>query len=100
MKTPLPFLALHLLMFNKHITEICKKSARQLAVLKRIGHLLIFQGKVAIFQSFIASSFNYCPLIWHFCSQANTNKLESALRFVHNDNASPYVDLLQTASIE
>ena len=45
----------HLLMFNKHITEICKKSARQLAVLKRVGHLLTFQGKIAIFQSFIAS---------------------------------------------
>ena len=53
----------HLLKFNKHITEICTKSARQLAVLKRIGHLLTFQGKVAIFQSFIASNFNYCPLI-------------------------------------
>ena len=51
----------HLLTFNKHITEICKKSARQLAVLKRLGHLLTIKGKLAIFHSFIASNFNYCP---------------------------------------
>ncbi len=31
-------------LFNNHITDICKKSARQLAVLKRLGHLLTLQG--------------------------------------------------------
>ena len=66
----------HMLTFNDHITDICKKSARQLAVLKRLGHLLTLQGKIAIFKYFISSNFNYCPLIWHFCSQCNTNKLE------------------------
>ena len=55
----------HLLTFNKHITDICNKSARQLAVLKRIGHLFTIKGKLAIFHSFIASNFNYCPLIQH-----------------------------------
>ena len=38
----------HVLTFNDHITDICKKSARQLAVLKRLGHLLTLQGKIAI----------------------------------------------------
>ena len=66
----------HMLTFNDHITDICKKSARQLEVLTRLGHLLTLQGKVAIFKSFISPNFNYCPLIWHFCSQCNTNKLE------------------------
>ena len=80
----------HMLTFNNHITDMCKKSARQLAVLKRLGHLLTLQRNVAIFKSFISSNFNYCPLIWHFCSQCNTNKLEKvqerALRFVYNDH--------------
>ena len=94
----------HMLTFNDHITDICKKSARQLAVLKRLGHLLTLQGKVAIFKCFISSNFNYCPLIWHFCSQCNTNKLEKvqerALRFVYNDYISSHADLLKTAGAE
>ena len=45
-----------------------------LAVLKRLGHLLTRQGKLAIFKSFITSNFNYIPLIWHFCSQSSTKK--------------------------
>ena len=40
----------HSLTFNTHIANICKKAARQLAVLKRLGHLLTRQGKLAIFK--------------------------------------------------
>ena len=80
-----------MLTFNDHITDICKKSARQLAVLKRLGNLLTLQGK-------------FCPLIWHFCSQCSTNKLEKvqerALRFVYNDYVSSHADLLKTAGAE
>ena len=43
----------HSLTFNTHIANICKKAARQLAVLKRLGHLLTRQGKLAVFKSFI-----------------------------------------------
>ena len=73
----------HSLTFNTHITNICKKAARQLAVLKRLGHFLTRQGKLAIFKSFITSNFNYCPLIWHFCSQSSINKLEKKFRREH-----------------
>ena len=42
-----------------------------------------------IFHSFVLSNFNFCPLSWHFCSEANTKKIEKiqerALRFVYND---------------
>ena len=76
----------NMLTFNNHIASMCKKAARQLAVLKRIGHLLTIKGKLAIFNSIIESNFNYCPLIWHFCSQTNNNKIEKiqerALRFI------------------
>ena len=51
----------HLLTFNNHIAGICMKSARQLAVLKRLGHLLTLKGKLAIYKSFIECNFNYCP---------------------------------------
>ena len=39
----------NMLTFNNHIASMCKKVARQLAVLKRIGHLLTIKGKLAIF---------------------------------------------------
>ena len=87
-----------MLNFNDHISKICKKASQQLAVLKRIGGFLTKQGKLTIFKSFIVSSFNYCPLTWHFCSQASTHKmekiLERALRFISNDFISPLETLL------
>jgi hypothetical protein len=42
--------------------------------------------------------FNYCPVIWHFCSEANTKKMEKiqerALKFIYNENHSTYEELL------
>ena len=55
-----------------------------------------------IFNAFILSNFNYCPLVWHLCGQTDTNKMEKiqerALRFVLNDHNSSYSDLLQRAN--
>jgi hypothetical protein len=43
--------------FDKHISEICKISARQLNVLKRIGRYLNKLGRLTIYYSFILSNF-------------------------------------------
>ena len=64
-----------MLPFDDHVSQICKKASKQLAVLKRIGLLLTKQGKMTIYNSFIVSNFNYCPLAWHFCITSSTNKL-------------------------
>ena len=89
----------NVLTFNNHIASMCKKAAIQLAVLKRIGHLLTIKCKLAI-----QSNFNYCPLIWHFCSQANTKKLEKiqerALIFIYNNYSSTHNDVLKTAGTQ
>ena len=42
--------------FNKHISNICKKAARQLNVLKRIGSNLGRLAKLTIYHSFILSN--------------------------------------------
>ena len=34
------------------------------------------ETKILIYKSFIYSNFNYCPLVWHFCSNTSTDKLE------------------------
>ena len=77
---------------------ICKKVARQLNVLQRLSKFLNENTRLTVFKSFIRSKFNFCPIIWHFCSQTITEKLEklqySALRKVHNHFQSSYEDLL------
>lgn len=49
------------------------------------------------------SNLNYCPLTWHFCTEANTKKIEKiqerALRFIYNDYVSDYDSLLQKSQL-
>ena len=79
-----------------------KKASKQLAVLKRLGRFLTKRGKLTIYNSFIVSNFNCCPLTWHFCSTPSTNKIEKvqerALRFVNIDFTSSRQDLLFSTS--
>ena len=60
--------------FDTQITKMCKKAAKQLNVLQRLSKFLNEKSRFLIFRSFIQSNFNYCPLVWHFCSKANTEK--------------------------
>ena len=57
---------------------------------------------MSIYNAFIASNFNYCSTVWHFCSNRSLYKLEKlhkqALRVVLNDYSSSYGDLLDKVS--
>ena len=79
-----------------------KKASKQLVDLKRLGRFLTKQGKMTIYNSFIVSYFNYCPLAWHFCSASSTNKIEKiqerALRFINNDFTSSLQSLLTSTN--
>ena len=57
------------LKFDIRVSSMCKKAAKQLNALKRIGHLLDQSSRLTIFRAYIMSNFNYCPLVWHFCSK-------------------------------
>ena len=85
--------------FDMHTANICKKASNQINALKRIGKFLDFKSRKTIYHAFILSNFNFCPLIWHFCSQTNNDKLEKlnyrALRFIFQDYESSYEMLLQ-----
>ena len=86
------------LSFDKHVSNICKKAARQINVLSRLCSNLNLDTRILIYKSFILSNFNYCPLVWHFCSKKLTYKLERlqyrALKIVFNDYKSDYDTLL------
>ena len=84
-------------MFNIHVSDICKKAARQLNVLKRLHSFLNFESRLAIYRTFILANFSYCPLVWHFCGIEKSKVMEKiqerALRFVYNDSVSSYEEL-------
>ena len=50
--------------FDPHISNLCKKSATQLNVLKRLKVFISFKEKQILVQSFVSSNFKYCPLDW------------------------------------
>ena len=86
-----------------HIFRIfAKKVATQLNVLKRLKTFLGFQEKKILFQSFVYSNFDYCPLVWYFSSSKYLQKIgklqERTLRFLCNDHTSSYNDLLLRSS--
>ena len=66
----------YMLKFDAHVSEICKKSLYTVSRFKTFGWILTKQGKLVIYNSYIASNFSYCPLAWHFCSASSTNKLD------------------------
>ena len=85
--------------FHEHVSDICKKAARQLNVLKRLHKHLNLDSRLAIFRCYILANFNYCPIVWHFCSIEQTRLIEKiqerALRFVYDDFTSPYEMLMK-----
>ena len=89
--------------FDNHISETCKKASRQLNILKRMGKYLNRLGRLTAYYSFILSNFNYCPIIWHYCSEKNSKNMERiqerALRFIYGDYENTYDFLLEKSKL-
>ena len=62
--------------FDEHISELCKKASMQLNTISCLHRFMGKEQKEALINGFIFSSFNYCPLVWHFCSCKSSQKLE------------------------
>ena len=90
------------LSFKSHIKELCKKASQKLAALSRLSGYLNSNEKQLIFNSVLKSQFNYCPLVWMFCSRNSNNMInkihERALRVVQNDFNSDFDSLLQNSN--
>ena len=86
------------LSFDKHVSNVCIKAARQTSALRRIVRYVPIDSRINIYQAFIASNFSYCNIVWHFCSNRSTYKIEkvhkNALRVTLNDYTSSYLDVL------
>ena len=97
----------NLLTFNKHIANLCKKGSlptQCINVLKRLSRSMGHTKRKLIMQAFTFSNFDYCALIWHFCSESNTAKIEKiqerALRLVLDNHISDHSTLLGKAVID
>ncbi len=87
------------LKFDKQVEILCKNAARQLNILYRFKGIYDLKEREKIYNTFVLSNFNYCPIVWHFCGKVNTKKIDKiqkrALRFMFNDKNSSYSSLLE-----
>ena len=74
------------LTFSSHIRELCKKASQKISALSRISNQLNDSEKVLLFNAVVKSQFNYCPLVWMFCSRTSNNMInrvhERALKVI------------------
>ncbi len=89
------------LTFNHHVSELCRKAARQVNCLMQLSTMLPMDPKLTIFIAFIVSNFLYCTVVWHMCSKSDTKKVEKvqerALCFIYRKFESDYKSLLNLA---
>ena len=85
--------------FEEHVNALCRKASWHINALCRISKYLDLPSRKAVYHAFVLSNFQYCNVIWHFCSKESQIKLEKihkrALRVVLNDYTSSYTELLR-----
>ena len=90
------------LTFSNHVSNRCQKAAKQLHALARISRYLDEKSRIIIYNSFVKSNFDFCPLVLNFCGKVNSGKIEKvqerALRIIYQDHDATYSDLLQAAN--
>ena len=85
--------------FHTHIKNICRKAGQKLSALLRISPYLDQRKKVLLYKSMIKSQFNYCPLVWMFCSRQSNNLInkvhERGLRLTCRDETKDFQQILR-----
>ena len=65
----------HNLTFDTHVWSICKTTSVKVKGLSRIRNALDEKQVKLLYNSFILSRFNYCSIIWLFCSKTSYKKI-------------------------
>ena len=85
--------------FHTHIKSICRKAGQKLSALLRINTYVYQRKKVLLYKSMIKSQFNYCPLVWMFCSRQSNNLInkvhERGLRLTCRDETKDFQQILK-----
>ena len=85
--------------FEEHVSALCKKASMRLNAISRLQRFKGKEQKETLINSCISSNFNYCPLVWHFCSGKSSQKIAKiqlcCLRIIYNVYSSDYQTLLK-----
>ena len=81
----------------KHFSTLCNKASDQSNAIGRIQKFVGFKEKEVLLNGFVYSNFNYCLVVWHFCSSKSLYKIEKIQEWalLHSDFASDYAELLK-----
>ena len=86
------------LKLNKHIHGLCSKVNQKVSAFARLNTYLSPDQATKICNTIIVSNFNYCPLVWLFCSDAANDEINRAhkrcLRILYQDYESSFQLLL------
>ena len=66
------------LTFSSHIRELCNKASQKISAFSRISNQLNDSDKNLLFNAVVKYQFNYCPLVWMFCSRILSNMINKA----------------------
>ena len=84
--------------FDDHISKLVKKANSKLSVIKRGLHMLTFNKKKTLLNSFVQSQFSFAPLVWMLCGKVANKKINKVhfkfLRILYDDNSSTFEQLL------
>ena len=84
--------------FNKHVNFLCEKASSRAKALYRLRTVLSLKQKLVLYNSFIMSNFNYCPIIWMHCGKLSNEKINKvqkrALQAIYGDFNSSFTELL------
>ena len=86
------------LTFKDHVSNLCKKANQKLNALARITRYMDTDKLKVTMKAFIASQFNYCPLVWMFYGRKLNNRInkiqERSLKLIYKDRESTFSQLL------
>ena len=83
---------------DDHINKLCKEAGKKVNALARVSYFMEENKRILLMKTFITSYFNYCPLVWMFCSRKGNNRInrihERAMRIAYRDYQSTFEELL------
>ena len=84
--------------FNSHTKEICGKVNQDTSALSRLRDYFSEKKARLLLNTIVMSNFQYCPLIWLFCSKATNNLInrttKHAMRMICNNDNEVALDAL------
>ena len=86
------------LKFDDHIRALCQTANRKVSALSRVANFLNYENGRILYNTFVMSNFNYCPLIWMLYGKKSSNRVDrvqkDALRILQKDFSLPFEVLL------